>query len=699
MDTAARAPEQSVPDSRDIRVGEHIHQLLNLAHALVQATTTTAVSIPTSAASAEDDSPAWAASATNAANFVGGTAGFVAPTEIGSPTPYRAPFGMDMGGLTDQECVGWAQDLEHLARFQQGLAIQVAAEIAQRTTAGRYTAMGVRGPIDMLAQALMIGAGEASRRITLADTLLPTMDAITGLPIPASQAVLGEAFFSGRIGQEQALIVSKFITDASRLAHDGRISPDTYTDVQTTLVTSGQEEGPDFLRRIGTRVMSLLDPDGQKPGPSELRAKQGIVFRKARRGLVGFDGYLTLEQHEIILTIIGRFANPNHHKNINPDNSTTDSTDRADRDNLGSASRDTVEDDSRNETSEQANLAHQFSEFANIFTTNPTPPAQPPQEDPPIPPPHEPLGNSPDVSGPAGSGWESIWEDSGPLIPPNTDSTSTSTSENPGGTGNASNALFGAGTTEDASSTTAEVGAPCPGSGSGPGFDSGFGEMLAGLDPIDPDSTDPVVADDRTYAQKLLDGILDCLKLAARTNTLPLNGGLKAQLIIVTRQEDLDRTDHQGLAFTVHNGPVPLTLFEESLCDPEISRITVGEGQNILNAGRAERLFTPAQRKILLARDLGCCFPECTANALWCEAHHITPWQEGGETNINNAALLCSRHHSLVHHSDWTLELIDGTPYFTAPYLKDPAQTPRRNTYHHGLPKIIHPTRRIQGWN
>jgi hypothetical protein len=694
MDTTARTPEQSVPDSRDVRVGEHIHQLLNLAHALVHsATTTAAASTPASAASAEDASPAGAASATDAAEFASGTVGPVAPTNPSSLTPYQVPFGMDLGGLTDQECVGWAQDLERLARFQQGLAIQVAAEIAQRTTAGRYTAMGVRGPIDMLTQALMISAGEASRRITLADTLLPSIDAITGTPIPASQAVLGEAFFTGRIGQEQALIVSKFITEASRLAHDGRISPDTYTEVQSTLVGSGQEEGPDFLRRIGTRVMSLLDPDGQKPGPSELRAKQGITFRKARRGLVGFDGYLTLEQHEIIVTIIGRFANPNQHKNINPDNPTAtasaESTSGANRDNLGSTGRDTVENDSRERPSEQANLAQQFSEFANLFTANnhspepPRPPAQPPPEEPPIQPPDDP----PEASGPAGSGWAPIWEDSGPLIPSNTHDTSTT--EIAGGTGSASNGFFGAGTIEDASSMTGEVGVACPDSG----------EELAGLDPIDPDSTDPVVADDRTYAQKLLDGILDCLKLAARTNTLPINGGLKAQLIITTRQEDLDRTDHQGLAFTVHNGPVPLTLFEESLCDPEITRITLGEGQNILNVGRTERLFTPPQRRILLARDLGCCFPECIATALWCEAHHITPWQEGGETNINNAALLCSRHHTLIHHSDWTLKLINGTPYFTAPYLKDPTQTPRRNTYHHGLPKITHPTNRNQGWN
>jgi hypothetical protein len=218
------------------------------------------------------------------------------------------------------------------------------------------------------------------------------------------------------------------------------------------------------------------------------------------------------------------------------------------------------------------------------------------------------------------------------------------------------------------------------------------------LDPIDPHSTDRVVKDDRTYGQQLLDGVLECLKLASRTDTLPVNGGLKAQLIITTTASDLHRTDGTGTVFTAHNGPVPLSLFDASLCDPEITYLSYGTGQSVLNTGRTQRLFTPAQRKILFARDLGCSFPDCTACALWCEAHHIIPWQQGGETNITNAALLCGYHHTLIHHSDWTMKLINGTPHFTAPYLIDPTQTPRRNTYHHGLPTATHPTHQNQGW-
>ncbi|MFC8304948.1 hypothetical protein ACFUCV_14945, partial [Specibacter sp. NPDC057265] len=66
-------------------------------------------------------------------------------------------------------------------------------------------------------------------------------------------------------------------------------------------------------------------------------------------------------------------------------------------------------------------------------------------------------------------------------------------------------------------------------------------------------------------------------------------------------------------------------------------------------------------------------------------------WHDGGESNINNAALLCPRHHTLIHHSDWTIELRHGTPNFTAPYIIDPTQKLRHNPYHHAQPKAGFP--------
>ncbi|MCU1568101.1 MAG: endonuclease, partial [Pseudarthrobacter sp.] len=101
----------------------------------------------------------------------------------------------------------------------------------------------------------------------------------------------------------------------------------------------------------------------------------------------------------------------------------------------------------------------------------------------------------------------------------------------------------------------------------------------------------------------------------------------------------------------------------------------------LLDLGRKTRLFTPAPRTALTARDQGCAFPHCTHPAPRCEAHHITYWSHGGPTNTNNGVLLCSGHHHLIHKEQWTITVANGTPWFTPPKHLDPHQKPQQNTY------------------
>ncbi|MGO4340292.1 HNH endonuclease signature motif containing protein [Pedococcus sp. 2YAF34] len=57
-----------------------------------------------------------------------------------------------------------------------------------------------------------------------------------------------------------------------------------------------------------------------------------------------------------------------------------------------------------------------------------------------------------------------------------------------------------------------------------------------------------------------------------------------------------------------------------------------------------------AQVRHLWLRDRGgCTFPGCTRPAGWTDAHHLVHWADGGPTSIDNAALLCRAHHSIVH--------------------------------------------------
>lgn len=114
-----------------------------------------------------------------------------------------------------------------------------------------------------------------------------------------------------------------------------------------------------------------------------------------------------------------------------------------------------------------------------------------------------------------------------------------------------------------------------------------------------------------------------------------------------------DRGPRRGAGLTL--GPVgsgdliaPETV-RRLACDAEVIPAVLGTDSELLDLGRATRLFTPAQTRALLLRDRACTFPGCDIPAHWCEAHHLPPWVHGGRSDLGNAALLCGRHHSVVH--------------------------------------------------
>lgn len=236
--------------------------------------------------------------------------------------------------------------------------------------------------------------------------------------------------------------------------------------------------------------------------------------------------------------------------------------------------------------------------------------------------------------------------------------------------------------------------------------------------------------DRRSRPQKQLDGLVGAAKIALATNTLPATGGNRPQIIATINYQDLFphhnsaatgtgtatstgigtdtgtgtgtgtdrgtgtragiRSGHgmgtqtgpgTGTGNFVFTGPVAAATMRKIACDADIIPALLGTHGELLDLGRKTRLFTPAQRTALTARDQGCAFPNCTIPAPWCEAHHITYWSHGGPTNTDNGVLLCSGHHHLIHKEQWTITTTNNTPWFTPPNHLDPHQKPQQNTY------------------
>ena len=119
------------------------------------------------------------------------------------------------------------------------------------------------------------------------------------------------------------------------------------------------------------------------------------------------------------------------------------------------------------------------------------------------------------------------------------------------------------------------------------------------------------------------------------------------------------------------------------LCDCTIIPAVLGATSEPLDIGRATRIWPTGLRRAITLRDKGCVFPGCDRPARWSDLHHIQFWINGGPTSLNNGAVLCGYHHTLIHQGDWTIRMgNDGHPDVIPPTWIDPHQQPRRNTLH-----------------
>ncbi|GAA1307436.1 HNH endonuclease signature motif containing protein [Brachybacterium tyrofermentans] len=103
-----------------------------------------------------------------------------------------------------------------------------------------------------------------------------------------------------------------------------------------------------------------------------------------------------------------------------------------------------------------------------------------------------------------------------------------------------------------------------------------------------------------------------------------------------------------SLCGVVGLGPLEPRTAERLACTGKVALMITDAGGEVLDLGRSRRLASRAQRRALRLRDAACTFPGCHQTR-HLDAHHTTPWSQGGPTDIDGLALLCRRHHVMVH--------------------------------------------------
>jgi hypothetical protein len=154
----------------------------------------------------------------------------------------------------------------------------------------------------------------------------------------------------------------------------------------------------------------------------------------------------------------------------------------------------------------------------------------------------------------------------------------------------------------------------------------------------------------RTRAQQLGEALVQPADLALASGTLPVLRTVKPHVVVLLTLEDLaDPSTGPGAASTGFGAQIPATRARWLAWDASISRVVMGPHGQPMEYGRTKRVVPPALRRAVEVRDRHGVFAGCQAPAYWCDVHHLLHWIHGGETDLDNSALLCERHHTEVH--------------------------------------------------
>lgn len=176
--------------------------------------------------------------------------------------------------------------------------------------------------------------------------------------------------------------------------------------------------------------------------------------------------------------------------------------------------------------------------------------------------------------------------------------------------------------------------------------------LEAALGPLSAPQPSSQGPDPRSSDQRRGEALVEICRRAAAARG-GAAGTTKATVFVTVDYQDLKARAGAGRCALSGQLLAPETI-RRIACDATIIPVVLGSGSEVLDVGRARRLFTPGMLRAMWLRDKGCTIPGCAAPPTWADAHHLVHWVDGGVTALTNGALLCGRHHTIAHQKGWT---------------------------------------------
>jgi hypothetical protein len=183
--------------------------------------------------------------------------------------------------------------------------------------------------------------------------------------------------------------------------------------------------------------------------------------------------------------------------------------------------------------------------------------------------------------------------------------------------------------------------------------------------------------DDRNRERRLADALVDLSMHALDTGLIPQQGSQRTHLQVTTTLETLRGLPGAAAAELEFSLPISSKTVERLACDCSLTRIVLGSDSMVIDVGRAKRVISGPARKAINVRDRGCTWPGCDRPATWTSGHHLKHWIHGGTSDPANLALLCYRHHWMVHEGSWQIVRGDDGRMLTIPPTHTFGPSPR----------------------
>ncbi len=154
-------------------------------------------------------------------------------------------------------------------------------------------------------------------------------------------------------------------------------------------------------------------------------------------------------------------------------------------------------------------------------------------------------------------------------------------------------------------------------------------------------------------------------------------GGWMADITLVAHVDD---ATGELITELSDGSQLPTAVLEELSCNTRWTGLVYDRCGDAIWRSRSRRTVTNSQWQTLLT-DHGGCF-HCGAPPAICQAHHIIPYSQGGETSVNNMVMVCWNCHHKIHHHNWHIQTHTNGHHTLHPPNNNPAPQPQYGPAH-----------------